>query len=297
MTTHLAKAMKDRSLRLLLFSGAVSLLACCPATASDAIWDELPSPRTKSLKLAKRKCEQLDRKAILAVLHHSQYPADRRHALGFISGDTKQIIRRNYVCLFADEDDSELTQQLDKRTLELFLTGHTVYLAISPEGKRLVDGLFSMSSGIEAVRKIQNRVKEIENPPVAHGRTVSFSDSHYGFAGFKKRDNTYSIDVKVVGKGAKLKAWIVSEIDSPTSGMITMVSPGGGQSLVGEWKEAPRGKKGKDGKVIRPEGLSPIEFDVSKQVTKPGTYKVTFSYAGGQGSALIIFQTDIEIIR
>lgn len=145
----------------------VAFIAAAVVTgvAAPPAWKELPAPKTRQLALAKQKCADMDRSMIFIVLHHGNFGFDRKHAVGFMGNGVESVLRKNFVCMTADESDAEITALLSKETYSLFLTGHAVYLGITPDGKRLGDGIFRFDRGPKAIQEIQNALSDNAGSP------------------------------------------------------------------------------------------------------------------------------------
>ncbi len=153
---------------------------------------------------------------------------------------------------------------------------------------------------IEPPKKVE--VKKIAPPPVVKTTKPSssvpktYSSTKQGFAGSgeNNKDNIYSFDISPTQKGAELFFHAFGRKSKDSYGEIYLSTPDGEQHQVASWSPDQL-KKSSYLDVSAAEHVAPITADISKYVTKPGTYKIEFVYRDGN-QALVIYKAGIKTL-
>jgi len=142
-------------------------------------------------------------------------------------------------------------------------------------------------SGVAKV-KVEKRIAQCwaEERVQVHSRSVE------GRAGNRSSNHIYSFDLVPGGKTALLRFWVTAQSSSDTSGDVLLTGPQATKQVVYRWSQ--RGVRGAPESAASYKELKPATADVSKWVTGPGTYEVTFDYKRGR-SALRILRVEIVI--
>lgn len=126
----------------------------------------------------------------------------------------------------------------------------------------------------------------IKRDPKTHANEVK---GLAGAANFSK-NNIYTFHLADVGKVSTLKFWATGRRSIETSGNIWLITPSGRREKIKKWKERNFAKPATE--ISSYKKIQPISADISKFVTKPGTYKVEFEWTGGI-DPLVIYRVEL----
>jgi hypothetical protein len=133
----------------------------------------------------------------------------------------------------------------------------------------------TQAGDLELALKIKEELRSLPlAPKIGGGQNVTVRDGHNGSSGLKNSDNTYSLAVQTAPRKATLRCFMTFQGQANSSfGDILFQAPNGKEVVVGNWSESELRKTD--------DGARPLEFDVSRHVAGPGTYKVTIQWKKG----------------
>lgn len=125
-----------------------------------------------------------------------------------------------------------------------------------------------------------SRVYVVEAKGVAGSRSI-------------RKNNIYTFDIKKSGKNATLTFYGAGQKTNDTYGKIWLVNPDLQPVEIGKWRESDFTITAD--KVSSFKDIQPNKVDISKYVTKPGTYKIDFDWTDFGKDPLIIFRVEMTI--
>ncbi len=126
----------------------------------------------------------------------------------------------------------------------------------------------------------------IKRDPQTHSSEV---EGLAGAASFSK-NNVYTFNLEDVGKSSTLKFWATGRRSVESTGNVWLVTPDGRRERVTKWKDRYFDEPSTE--ISSYKKLKPIKEDISRLVTKPGTYKVEFEWTGGV-DPLVIYRVEL----
>lgn len=110
-----------------------------------------------------------------------------------------------------------------------------------------------------------------------------------GAANFSK-NNIYTFHLAETGTVSTLKFWATGRRSIESIGNVWLITPDGRREKITKWKE--RHFDAPATEISSYKKLKPFFENISKLVTKPGTYKVEFEWTGGI-DPLVIFRVEL----
>ena len=122
--------------------------------------------------------------------------------------------------------------------------------------------------------------------PKTHAKEV---EGLAGAASFSK-NNIYTFYLADTGKVSTLKFWATGRRSIESTGNVWLTTPSGQREKITKWKERNFDEPATE--ISSYKKIQPIIKDISKFVTKPGTYKVEFEWTGGI-DPLVIYRVEL----
>ncbi|MEN8136002.1 MAG: hypothetical protein ABFS18_10795 [Thermodesulfobacteriota bacterium] len=110
-----------------------------------------------------------------------------------------------------------------------------------------------------------------------------------GAANFSK-NNIYTFRLADIGAVSTLKFWATGRRSTESTGNVWLVTPSGQRQKITKWKERHFNEPASE--ISSYKKLKPIIENISKFITKPGTYKVEFEWTGGI-DPLVIYRVEL----
>lgn len=126
----------------------------------------------------------------------------------------------------------------------------------------------------------------IKRDPKTH---VSEIEGLAGAANFSK-NNVYTFNLADIGSASSLRFWATGRRSIESTGTVWLLNPDGRREKVSKWKD--RNFDEPSTEISSYRKLKPINVDISRVVTKPGTYKVEFEWTGGI-DPLVIYRVEL----
>jgi hypothetical protein len=118
-----------------------------------------------------------------------------------------------------------------------------------------------------------------------------YADKHDGMTGYRDTDNTYSLDIKRLGRHTTVRLYMYGSGGHDTSGEVLLTRPDGTRTTICEWN--PKAMEDRYSTSSTAKNVRPVEIDASQHVTEPGKYEVTFRYKSGRNALRI---SKVEIV-
>ncbi len=206
----------------------------------------------------------------------------------FIGISVALVLNITSVCA---EESSELATLRKKHELKIFKSTRPILKDYLEDLKTIEKRLLGKkdTEGVLAVLRekaiVEHRMGKKLN------KEYSVCDDHRGRTGHKNIDNVFKFNLKSIGQNTELIAYMHGLNGYRSNGKIFLKDPLGEKKEIGEW-DPPSLEKLPTEMDTSYRKVKPSEIDITRYVTVPGNYEITFQYIAGP-HALIIQRVEI----